>query len=88
MSTTLQKKDPSSKSVHIDGKVSLAQVNKACRALAAHREKSKGATRDLPLDGDESDEGIGSRVDPADTVWLQLTIKSLNPNAPAKPIRM
>jgi ribosome biogenesis protein UTP30 len=40
------------------------------------------------LDGDDDDQGDGARSNPQDVVWLQVTVKTLNVNAPAKPIRL
>lgn len=81
-------------SVKIGSRVSLAQVEKACSALSAHRERSKSsssgksAANDLPLDGEDDEEGDGARSNASDVVWMQITIKALNVNAPAKPIRV
>lgn len=73
----------------IDGRVSISQVEKALTALAKHREKSrKSDDNELPLDGQEDVEGEGSRVDRSDVVWMQLTVKRLNVNAPVKAVRM
>lgn len=80
--------------VKIGGRVSLAQVEKACSALSAHRQRSRtnaggnGASNDLPLDGEDDEEGDGARSNASDVVWMQITIKALNVNAPAKPIRL
>lgn len=78
----------------IGGRVSVAQIEKACSALSAHRKRTrtlsggKNESNDLPLDGEEDEEGDGARSNASDVVWMQITIKSLNVNAPAKPIRV
>lgn len=87
--------------VRIHGRVRVAQVEKACAALSAHRAKASSAAAngagsgggsagadELPLEGDDNDEGAGARANPADTVWLQVTVKTLSANAPPKPVRM
>lgn len=74
----------------IDGRVSVDQVEKALSALAKHREKSRTArsNNELPLDGTDDVEGEGSRLNRTDVVWMQLTVKRLNANAPVKAIRL
>lgn len=74
----------------IDGRVSETQIEKAVSALQKHREKSKKVLDDseLPLEGLDGLEGEGSRMDRADVVWMQLTVKRLNANAPVKAVRM
>ena len=74
----------------IDGRVSTVQVAKALSALAQHREKSRKEAGDneLPLSGQDDGEGEGSRVDRSDVVWMQLTVKRLNANAPVKAVQM
>lgn len=74
----------------IDGRVSTSQIGKALSALAQHREKAQKAktANELPLEGDDDLEGNGSRVDRSDVVWMQITVKRLNANAPIKAIRL
>lgn len=80
---------PSSSDVRIGGQVATSQIEKACAALAAHRARTRSSDKtQLPLDGDDDDQGDGARSNPDDVVWLQITVKSLNANAPAKPIRL
>ncbi|UZJ54957.1 hypothetical protein CBS101457_004277 [Exobasidium rhododendri] len=78
-----------SKDAKIDGRVSTSQVGKALSALAQYREKASQskAGNDLPLEGRDDLVGDGSRVDRNDVVWMQITVKRLNANAPIKAIR-
>lgn len=74
----------------IDGRVSEAQIEKAVIALQNHRQKGKqiSAAKELPLEGLEGLDGEGSRTDREDVVWMQLTVKRLNANAPIKAVRL
>lgn len=78
----------SSEDVKIHGRVSVAQVEKACAALAAHREKTKNEAHVNGQRGDNEADEAGSRANPADTVWLQVTGKALSATAPPKAVRM
>lgn len=67
----------------IAGKVDAAQALKAFKALAAFTERRASAqANELPLDG------AGSGKDADRTVWLQVTIKELNPHRKVKPARI
>ncbi|WFD30412.1 proteasome-interacting protein cic1 [Malassezia sp. CBS 17886] len=68
-------------------KVDIAQVLKACKALAAfvERRRAESKKNELPLDGDGS---LGAAKDAENTVWLQITVKQLNPERKVKPVRI
>lgn len=74
----------------IDGHVSQSQVEKAVKALQAHRKRAQAEDEkhQLPLSGHDDVEGEGARADPADVLWLMVTTKTINENAPPKPVRM
>lgn len=87
--TTEKKRVSSTSARRIDGRVSVDQVEKALSALEKHREKSRTTmANELPLDGADDLEGEGSRSDRGDVVWMQITVKRLNANAPVKAIRL
>ncbi|EPQ28934.1 uncharacterized protein PFL1_03734 [Pseudozyma flocculosa PF-1] len=72
------------------GKVDPAQALKAFKALAAHadklakqREDDANAKNVLPLDGPQ-----GDLRDRNNTVFLQVAVKQLNPEAKVKPVRV
>ncbi|WFD00602.1 proteasome-interacting protein cic1 [Malassezia yamatoensis] len=67
----------------IAGKVDSSQVFKAFQALLAYTERKQvGKENELPLDGP------GSGKDTDHTVWVQITIKQLNPERKVKPARI
>lgn len=70
----------------IAGKVDTAQALKAFKALAAYTQgRTSAADNELPLDGPGS---LGAGKDTDNTVWLQITIKELNPVRKVKPARI
>lgn len=71
----------------IAGKVDAAQALKAFKALAAYTERRESASEanELPLDGPGS---LGAGKDTDHTVWLQITLKELNPLRKVKPAQI
>lgn len=68
----------------IAGKVDAAQALKAFKALVAYvnKHQESSSKNELPLDGP------GSSSDPTNTVWVQITVKELNPERKTKPVQM
>lgn len=68
----------------IADKVDAAQALKAFKALAAYvnKQQESSSKNELPLDGP------GSSSDPTNTVWVQITVKELNPERKTKPVQM
>lgn len=67
----------------IADKVDAAQALKAFKALAAYTERrAQSQEHELPLGG------LGTGKDTDNTVWLQITVKELNPLRKVKPARI
>lgn len=71
----------------ICGKVDAKQAHKAFRALAAYTERRQNekSSNELPLGGGDS---LGASKDTENTVWVQITVKQLDPQRKVKPARI